>query len=125
MFRFLPTSIATYLFLLLLEVPSVHAAEPYKCGYVAGTTGVLVGGKIDSNKPIACYISKILEENMPYVVLAAVILVVISGVQYMLAMGNSAGQGAAKTRIIGIISGIIFYFLIRYMIPLVSGGINL
>jgi hypothetical protein len=84
--------------------------------------GVLISGQA---KNFSCYISLLLKQNMPYVILVAVVLVVISGVQYMLAMGNSSEQGKAKQRIVGTLIGIIFYTLISYILPLISGGLSI
>jgi hypothetical protein len=83
--------------------------------------GVLISGQA---KDFPCYLNLILTENMPYVILVAVLLVVVSGIQYMLAAGNAADQGKAKQRIVGTLIGIIFYTLIRYLIPLISGGLG-
>jgi triacylglycerol esterase/lipase EstA (alpha/beta hydrolase family) len=73
----------------------------------------------------ACYLTSALQKNMPYAILLAVILVVVSGLQYMTSMGAPAAQGAAKTRIIGILTGIIFYTILSYILPVIVGGISL
>jgi len=128
--RFLPSIQAagqTLITLAILGAPVAVAnatwMDEYQkhCRYEAGG-GVLVSGHVYT---FPCYLELLLKQNIPYVLLAAVILVVVSGIQYMLAQGNSSEQAKAKQRIVGIIGGIIFYFLIQYLIPLISGGIHL
>lgn len=110
-------------------VPSASASPGEKviqgeCKIDITKPGVLIGGQITSGG-FPCYITVLLRNNMPYVILVAIILVVISGLQYMTAMGAPAEQGKAKTRILGVLAGVIFYFLIQYITPLLAGGIRL
>lgn len=100
---------------------------PVKCPIPAdpkSPSGVLVSHVPPEGSGLGCYLTYLLTDNMPYVILLAVVLVVLSGVQYMLAMGSSAEQGKAKTRILGILAGVIFYFLLRYLIPLIAGSVK-
>ena len=92
------------------------------------TAGVLIRCSIPNSvapNVFSCYVSSLLSQNMPYVLLIAVVLVVVSGVQYMMAMGAAAEQTKAKQRIVGLLSGVIFYVLIRYLVPLLAGGFTI
>lgn len=100
------------------------ASPPPSWCEVDNNPGVLISGHV-TRGGFACYVSHLLTENMPYIILVAVVLVVVSGVQYMLSQGNATAQGAAKTRIVGIITGVIFYFLLRYILPLIVGGVTI
>lgn len=88
--------IINYLYHLLL--PIAHAEE----------SGVLVNDISKANGFVS-YIALVLKDNSWLILTAAATLVVASGVQYMLAVGNSSNQGKAKERIIGIVLGLIFY----------------
>jgi hypothetical protein len=118
----LPSAIQSFIILAAFQPLTSYAADDW-CK-VDSTPGVLISGHVTKGG-FACYMSHLLTENMPYVILVAVVLVVVSGIQYMLSQGQPAAQGAAKTRIIGILTGVIFYFLLRYLLPLVVGGISL
>ena len=67
-----------------------------------------------------CYIRAFLKTNTALMVTAAVAIVVFSGAQYMLAMGNSTAQGKAKTRIIGVVTGVIFLTLIQFLLNVIG-----
>ncbi len=88
-----------------------------------GVDGVLTQKVVSGG--IACYLSTVLTDNMPYVIIIAIILVVWSGIEYMLAQGSLAAQTKAKQRIVGVLGGLMFYLLIRFLIPLIAGGITL
>lgn len=117
----------TLVTLAIVNIPvlTTHAEwiDDFKkhCSYTKGGA-VLVSGQTTT---FPCYLELLLHDNIPYVLLAAIVLVIASGLQYMLAQGNPGEQGKAKQRIVGIIAGIVFYFLIQYLIPLVTGGIHL
>lgn len=87
-----------------------------------GFSGVLVDC-IPAGATFWTYLNLLLDQNGGLVIAAAVIYVVFSGVQYMLALGNTTNQVKAKTRIVSIVSGIILYTLIRFIIGLLAGGI--
>jgi hypothetical protein len=70
------------------------------------------------------YVSIVLRDNTPYIVAAAVVIVVFSGVQYAAAMGTTGEQSKAKERIIGVVIGIIFFTLIRFILTLLSPTIQ-
>jgi hypothetical protein len=72
-----------------------------------------------------CYVYTLLNENMPYVMIIAIVLIIFSGVQYMFAAGTPTAQGTAKQRVFGILGGLLFYFLIRYILKLIAGGLSL
>jgi hypothetical protein len=86
--------------------------------------GVLISGRV-TDGGLTCYVNTLLTENMPYILLIAIVLVAISGVQYMLAMGSSGEVAKARQRIAGIIGGVIFYFLITYIIRLIGGDFRI
>lgn len=67
-----------------------------------------------------CYMRTFLKGNTTIIVTAAVALVVFSGAQYMLAMGNSTNQSKAKTRILGVVTGIIFLTLIQFILNIIG-----
>jgi hypothetical protein len=114
----LKAAITSYLVLCFSAATVVQAA----CTVTDDGEGVLVKGTVSGG--FGCYINAVLRDNMPYVILVAVILVVISGLQYMFAQGNPGEQGKAKQRIVGVLIGIIFYFLIAYLVPLISGQLT-
>ena len=71
------------------------------------------------------YLRIFLDENFPLVMFAAVAMVIVAGLQYMLS-GFTPGEAAkAKLRIVGIITGIVFYLLIRLILNLLKPGIGL
>jgi hypothetical protein len=132
------TSLKTIVTLAILGAPQwvlyAHAAVR-KCVVRDDAASVLVkgqwgfiekvGGKDVFTPTFGCYISQLIDQNIPYVILAAVLLIVFSGVQYMLAQGAAAEQAKAKQRIWGVLGGVIFYFLIKLTVPLIAGGISL
>jgi hypothetical protein len=70
------------------------------------------------------YLVHLLADNMGYVMVIAIVLVVFSGIHYMTAMGQPAEQTKAKQRILGILGGVIFYFMITYISKiLIDGGL--
>jgi hypothetical protein len=90
------------------------------CPKIAGTTGVLTKTQIGGG--LNCYIAAALSENMPYIILFAIILIVWSGIEYMLSGTGITQAAKAKERLIGIISGLIFYFLIWFLLSLLTSG---
>lgn len=115
----LAPAIQTYTVLWLVQPAAAFAAN----GCATNTpAGVLVAHK---QTTFGCYLNSILGDNMPYVILVAVVLVIASGIQYMIAQGVPGEQAKARTRILGILGGIVFYFLIRYLAPLITGGLTL
>lgn len=65
-------------------------------------------------------ISHIISDNMGFVLGLAFIMILISGVQYMYSGVSPEVQKGAKTRIIGIIMGIVFLYLAQAIIKTVS-----
>ncbi len=119
-----------YLYLLLFLIPpSTVSAADTGC-LIVGPTGPIKGHKgvlvdcIPPNVSFFEYIGLVMKENTALLIAAAVILVVFSGVQYMLALGSTAGQGAAKQRIVGIVVGIIFFTLIRFILSILSPSLS-
>lgn len=90
------------------------------CSEDASKPGVLTHGQVTGG--LNCYLSYLLKENMPYVMFIALVLIVWSGIEYMLAGAGWAQQAKAKERITGIITGIICYFLITYFVSLLTSG---
>jgi hypothetical protein len=75
--------------------------------------------------PFRTYLRIFLDQNFPLIILVAVVMVIVAGLQYMLS-GFSAGEaGKAKQRIGGIIAGIVFYMLIRLILDLLQPGLSL
>ena len=83
-------------------------------------------GITDCNKvSFSVYLAALLNSLVPYVLLIAIIAIVFSGLQYMLASAGAGDTKAAKQRVLGIISGVIFYFLIRLILNQLAPGISL
>lgn len=123
--RTILTSLSTYLLLLASEGTRVVASTTETPWCTTGPErGVLIAHQVKTGG-FPCYVSELLKQNMPIVMIIAVVIIVASGIQYMAAMGNPSAQGAAKQRILGVLGGVIFYFLIRYLVPLIAGGIAL
>jgi hypothetical protein len=113
--------------LLLALLPTiVWAADKGKCDFapgIQGKPGVLVKC-IPDNAGFFTYIDLVLTQNRSYIIAGAVIIVVFSGLQYILALGNAAEQTKAKQRITGIVIGVIFFTLIRFILSLLAPGLN-
>jgi len=59
------------------------------------------------------YIRAVLKDDMGYIVTAALLMIIYSGVEYMLSgIGSPDGQKKAKQRILGILSGVALLLLI-------------
>ncbi|CAN5194498.1 hypothetical protein BH11PAT4_BH11PAT4_5950 [soil metagenome] len=67
-----------------------------------------------------CYLRAFLSGNSALIVTVAVIIVVFSGIQYMLALGNSGTQAKAKQRIVSVVTGVVFLTLIRFFMGLLG-----
>lgn len=74
-----------------------------------------------SANTFTCYMKAFLKRNTTIMVTVAVLVVVFSGAQYMLAMGNATNQGKAKTRVIGVATGVVFLTLIQFILFNVVG----
>jgi hypothetical protein len=94
-----------------------------KCVDREALGGVLIKGRIKDGEGFACYVSVLLKDNMPYVLVIAILIIVASGIQYMFTGGAGAKQ--AKERIVGVLGGFIFYLLLRYILPLIATGLTL
>jgi hypothetical protein len=66
----------------------------------------LVDGAIQSNY-LGTYISALYNWAIGAAALVAIVMIMIAGLQWMLARGNSAGIGKAKNRIVGAVTGMI------------------
>ena len=72
------------------------------------------------------YIQAVLKENFKYVLFIAFLMVVYSGVQYMLSgIANAEAQKLAKQRILGILAGLVFYILMQFLINLMVPNIGI
>jgi hypothetical protein len=58
------------------------------------------------------YVAGIHTLVMPYVFLGALIFIVFAGIQYMTAGYGAGSEKKAKEQIIGVVTGIVFYFLL-------------
>lgn len=70
------------------------------------------------------YMATLLRDNTILILTVASLLIVVSGVQYILAMGNSGDQAKAKQRIVGIVVGIIFFTLIQFTLTLIAADLR-
>lgn len=103
------------------------AGEPGKGEIVIIKAGV--GSATEHNNDFEGYINTVLEKYFPFILFIAMIMIVYSGVQYMLSGFDPNAQKLAKQRILGILGGLIFYLLIQLILnQLVPdtfiGGIN-
>ncbi|MCC2631746.1 MAG: hypothetical protein K0S20_445 [Patescibacteria group bacterium] len=113
-------SLAVFLF-----IPGrVLAAEP--CA--DGPNGVLVNGCVQKLGFIE-YLTALLTQVMPLVFFIALIMIIWSGVQYMLS-GFNPGQagkqaGKAKERIVGILFGVAFFLVVGLLINQLAPDLQL
>lgn len=96
------------------------ATAPPMCPNINRAEGML-GLDIADGK-FNCYLISFIDKLMPVVYIVAVLMVIVSGVQYMLAGESADNAKKAKGRIAGIIAGIIFYTLMRAILRFVSGS---
>jgi hypothetical protein len=78
-----------------------------------------------NNVPFSLYFSTVLSSLFPYVLFIAFIMIVFSGIQYMTSGLSADNTKAAKQRIIGILSGVILFFLIRLIINQITPGLSI
>jgi len=71
------------------------------------------------------YFTALLDSFLPYVLLLSIVAIVYSGLQYMLASAGAGDTKAAKQRVLGILTGVVFYFLIRLILNQLAPGISL
>lgn len=106
--------------LIILLIPTAaKAGDGTDC-----EPGVLVKCKPEDGTNFLVYVAAILRDNTILIITIASLLIVFSGVQYMLAMGNSSEQAKAKQRIIGIVGGIIFFTLVQFTLTLLANDLN-
>ncbi len=97
------------------------------CYWDKDTKGILVDYKVvqgtapGSEKVFTCYLRVFLAGNSALIVTVAVIIVVFSGIQYMLALGNSGTQAKAKQRVVSVLTGVVFLTLIRFFLTIIKG----
>jgi glycerol uptake facilitator-like aquaporin len=86
----------------------------------------LNGVLVDCTQPnLLYYLDALLNENLTYIMFVAFIMIIASGVQYMLSGFAPDGAKKAKERIVGILIGVIFFLSIRLILNQISGGISL
>lgn len=114
-FRLLPS--------LTLLIPAIAKADAVSQNNCA--VGVLVSGNcVNQTMSFPAYISKLLEQNFPLILFAAFLMVVFSGVQYMLSGAAPEGQKAARQRILGILGGLAFYLFIKLILHQLSSNLS-
>ena len=110
-----------YLITLLLPLLTTQVASAATRTCEGATKGVLIECVTAAeNGNIMAYLYQVLRQNSPYIIAFAVILVIWSGIEYMLANGNSSAQATARKRIVEIVIGIIFYTLIFFVIRVIG-----
>lgn len=134
---------------ILLSVDSVRAVFPpplpsdlckdkigvlvyFVCDTITGeVTGIKAsaGSTTVHENNFEGYINAVLEKYFPFILFIAMIMIVFSGVQYMLSGFDPNAQKLAKQRILGILGGLIFYLLIQLILNQllpkeIIGGIN-
>ncbi len=93
------------------------------CPYDTSTEGVLIPHRFQPGTPyFSCYVATFLKVNWLYVTLFAVVLVMWSGFEYLISGGDGGKQKAAKQRVIGVFTGLILYFVIQFIVPLLLGS---
>jgi hypothetical protein len=70
------------------------------------------------------YLDAIMNEVLPFILFIALIMIVASGVQYMTSGFSPEAQKLAKQRIVGVLSGVIFLFLLQFVLSQLSGSIS-
>ena len=86
----------------------------------ARAEGVLVDNPAATQGNFFKYVEMVLGQNSWVVLTGAAVLVVASGVQYMLAVGNASNQTKAKERVFGVMLGLVFYGGIILILRLLS-----
>lgn len=102
---------------------SVAAGKPCGSGSNTVTTGVDVGCQNTGN-PIYDYLRAIIRFIAGIFGILAVLIVIISGIQYITSSGNPQAIAAAKKRLVNVIISIVLFVLmfgiLNYLIP---GGV--
>jgi hypothetical protein len=106
--------------ILLLIPGKTLAAEP--CA--DGPNGVLVNGCVQEFGFIR-YLTELLTQVMPLVFFIALIMIIWSGVQYMLSGFNPGQAGKAKERIVGILFGVAFFLVVGLLINQLAPDLQL
>ncbi len=68
------------------------------------------------------YLNALINDNITLVMLVALAMIVYSGVQYMSSGFSASAQKDAKARIMGILTGVVFYLLIRLILSLLTNS---
>ena len=83
--------------------------------------GVLVPGDcVNQSLSFPNYIETLLTQNFPLILFAAFLMVVFSGVQYMVSGATPEAQKSARQRILGILGGLVFYLFIKLILHQLS-----
>lgn len=106
---------------IVLSTPNLATAS----GQVA--QGVLVDGQLPST--FSDYVDKFYATTVPIIITIAVLIIIYSGVQYISSGVTGGDNKAAKERISGVIWGLIFFVLIKYIAKLLisnpmAGGVS-
>jgi len=122
----LRASLSTLLLLLIAMPSAVLADAP------SGDSCQLVLVKINNashlgitdcnNIPFQVYLSAIIQQIIPYILVIAMISIVAAGIQYMTSSVGSDTK-KARERIIGIITGIIFLFIVGLILNQIAPDI--
>lgn len=78
----------------------------------------------DKHSPFGCYVEILFRENMKYVATVAIIYIIYSGIQYMLSGPDANNLAKAKQRILGVLGGLIFFYLIQYVPRLLANNLS-
>ena len=71
------------------------------------------------------YLQLFLDQNFWLIMFFALLMIIASGLQYMLSGFAADNVKQARTRIVGILSGVVFYLLIRLIINQLTPNVNL
>ena len=113
--RLFSLAIATAILLL----PTAVFAAVSNCA-----SGVLVSDPCTNIESFSTYLNHFLDQNLPLILFTALVLIVYSGVQYVLLGAVPEGQKAAKQRILGVLGGLVFYLLIKLILNQLAPGLT-
>jgi len=120
-----------YFFYFLFLAPGLAYADPPTTSVTPATSacahpGVLIKclDGVQGQGEFSKYIATLLKDNFPLLLFIAVVMIVASGIQYMLSGFTPDGAKQAKQRISGILIGIIFLLLIRLLANLLTPNLS-
>lgn len=94
------------------------------CANGVGTyNGVLVSN-FNYDSGFFCYVSVFMNQKFGFILFLALIMIVFSGVQYMSSGFSPGGEKVAKERLMGIITGLVFFLITRMIVAAISNNLG-